>query len=211
MQPESDFVLFDPKTILESLRDGDTNVFSPILDADELPELVFDESISWQVEDFMMIAEALTQKVWNDNLHDWKLYEMRFLLDCQDTPVGFEKGYLSYFKEVPRRDYAFREFFIFPKYGYVNRRGGQVFSRPLIGGWKSIDLDDLTINAVAAIRIAEENGGKDIRRNFDNNCSISLSLSPEKSTDGWRIEYKFYNLPEFWIVINPLTGEIVER
>ena len=157
-----------------------------------------------------MVLDAVNQKVWKDTLNDWNLYQMSFGLHCQDNPVGFEGGYLSYFKPSSFVSYTFREFSITLRYGYVEWKGGRESSRPPFG-WKSVDQDNIAINAMDALGIAEENGGKDIRRNFDNNCSIRLSLSPEKNTDGWYIEYSVENIPEFWIAINPYTGEIVER
>lgn len=209
-QPETGGFLIDPETIINSINNGDVNIFSPILETAELRELVFDKPIHWRTEDFTMVSEALNQKVWKDTLNDWNLYEMSFSVGCQDNMVGFEGGYLSYFKAVPpEKSYMFREFSITLRYGYVEWKGGRKISRPLFG-WKSVDQDNLAISAIDALEIAEENGGKDIRLKFNNECAIKLSFSPEKN-DGWYVRYTDVdNLPIFRIVIDPFTGKTIK-
>jgi hypothetical protein len=212
-QPEKGNFLIDPETILDSLNNGDMNVFSPNLkQADgELPEVVFDGPFYWTPRDYLMIAEALNQKVWKDTLNDWEIYKMVFLMDCQDNPSGFEQGHVIYFKTISndngQKSYTIREFFIMPKNGYVKWGGGASAARPLFG-WKSIELDKM-IDAVDALRIAEENGGIDARLKFNNDCNIHLSLSPEMYA-GWDIWYSVGNSSKFKIAIDPFTGKIIK-
>ncbi len=132
-QPEEGGFLINPATILQSLNTGNTDVFSPYFEQTEGPTNVFiDKSIDWIPNDYLVIAEALNNKVWGDSLNDWKIYEMVFLLRCKEKPRGFEKSHLIYFKTVfndnGRKEYVIREFFIEPKSAYVMWRGGAEFS-----------------------------------------------------------------------------------
>ncbi len=80
-QPEEGSFLINSETILDPLNNGDMDVFLPnseIVDG-MLPEDVTWESINWTTRDYLMIAEALNQKVWKDSLNDWELYKMVFL------------------------------------------------------------------------------------------------------------------------------------
>jgi hypothetical protein len=206
MQPEQGSFLIDPKTILESLENGETDVFTPNLGQvdGELPDVVFEGAINWKPSDFMMITEALNRKVWKDNLDDWQLYNMVFFMDCQDNPGGFERGFMTYFRGFLA--YEVRDFSIMPRNTYVGWGGGADYPRPLFG-WKSIDLDKLGVDAMDALVIAEGNGGKNYRLKSNNECRITLSLMPEMYKN-WDVTYLIDNSPEFSVTIDPFTGEI---
>lgn len=213
-QPEKGDFLIDPETIIDKLKTEDMDVFSPNLKQGEgeLPAAIYDGPFNWTPGDFLIIAEALNQKVWQDTLKDWELFSMVYLLDCQDNASGFEQGHVIYFKTIykdnGKKNYIIREFFIMPKNGYVKWGGGAIAPRPFFG-WKSIDLDKM-IDAVDALRIVEENGGRDVRLKFNNGCNIHLSLSPEMFA-GWDIWYSVGNIPKFKITIDPFTGKIIKK
>lgn len=215
LQPERGSFLIDPETIIELLENGETDVFTPNLQQvdGEKPTALFTKPINWTQGEYLMIAETINQIVWKDTLDDWELYGMVFDLNCQDNPSGFEKGGMTYFKTIlpdsGKKGYTVRDFFVDPKYTYVEWRGGANYPRPLFG-WKRIDLDNLRINAEDALRIAEENGGKNTRLRFNNNCRIKLTLEPERYA-GWFIKYRVDGLPKFEIMIDPYTGKIMEK
>jgi hypothetical protein len=211
-QPEQGSFFIDPKTILMSLENGETDVFTPNLGQvdGEVPDVVFEGAINWKPSEFMMITEALNRKVWKDNLDDWQLYDMVFFMDCQDNPGGFERGFMTYFKTISyasgEKVYTVRDFSIMPRNTYVEWGGGADYPRTLFG-WKSIDLDKLRVDAMDALGIAEENGGKNYRLKSNNECRITLSLMPEMYKN-WDVTYSIENSPEFSITIDPFTGEI---
>lgn len=211
-QPTREGFLIDPETILKSLENGETDVFSPNLQQvdGEKPTVLFAKPISWTQGEYFIIAEAVNKLVWNDTLDDWNLYEMDFFLECQDNPSGFERSFMTFFKTIPddSKGYTVRDFSIEPKYKYVGLRGGANYSRPLFG-WKSIGLTNLKINADDALRIAEEYGGRNTRLELNNDCRIRLFLMPEMYT-GWQIWYEADGLPKFKIMIDPLTGKIIK-
>ena len=211
-QPEEGFFLIDPNAILDSLNNGDMNVFSSTLKQEkEILDVKSDETFNWTPRDYLMITDALNQQVWKDALNDWKIYSMDFSKDCQDNPSGFDEGHIDYFKavsdETRQESYMVRMFSIMPKYGYINWGGGASGPRPPFG-WKSVDLDH-ELDAVDILRIAEENGGKDIRLKFNNDCKITLYWLPS-GYDGWRIWYDVDGLAQFYIMIDPFTGRVIK-
>lgn len=211
-QPDGGIFLFDPGTVLMSLNIGKKDVFTPYLEQqdEELPDVVFEGTINWKQREYWMIIDALNQFVWKDTLNDWKLYDLNFLRDCKNNSSGFDSGSMTYFKIITndngKKVYTVRDFFIDPKYRYVEWRGGAKYTRPIVG-WRSIELGNLTFNAEDALGIAEENGGKDARLKFYNNCIIHISLRPEMYK-GWDVTYSIENSPEFSVTIDPFTGEI---
>lgn len=209
MQTNRGSFLIDPETILESLNNGKTGAFNLNLEQvdGELPEVIFKGPINWNSSEHLLIADALNQLVWKDDLNDWQLYEMWFFLECQDNPSGFERSFMTYFKGSIA--YDVRDFSIMPRYGYVEWSGGNGYPRPLLG-WKKIDLKHLRIDALNALGIAEENGGKDTRLKLNNDCNIRLFLRPEIYT-GWQILYSVGTSPEFKITIDPSSGKIIHN
>jgi hypothetical protein len=210
-QPEKGVFLIDSKTILDLLSKGETNVFTPSAkQGSDFSAIISDGVMNWSQRDFLMIADAVNQKVWGDSLNDWKLYRMDFSTDCHINPNGFEEGRIVFFKADVNKinKYVIREFLIKPKYGYVEWGGGARASRPLFG-WKSVNTNRF-ISADDALKIAEVNGGKDTRIRSSNNCGILLDLVPETSEE-WSIDYLVDGLPEFGITINPSSGEIIKK
>ena len=211
LQPNIGHFIIDPKTVIESLDNGRADIFTPNLQGERSNTILFEEPINWKQREYFMITKALNQSVWKDNLDDWELYEMVFFLDCQDNPSGFERSFMTYFKTIPSdsKVYTVRDFSIYPRYLDVEWRGGKNYSRPLFG-WKRIDLDNLKIKAEDALRIAEENGGKDIRLKFNNNCRIKLFLEPDIHPE-WRIWYSVEGLSKLDLMIDPFTGKIIKN
>jgi len=165
--------------------------------------VLYDKPIQWHQLDYLRIFGALNQHVWGDNLNDWKIYLMNFNADCQN-PSGFWDGEIIFYKTVfdeGRFKYVTRDILAEPKYLSV-AWGETRFSPPLFG-WNGFDSTKLKVTADDALRIAEENGGKEAR--LTNKCiNVSLFLLPGDS-QRWEVHYK-----NFKISIDPYTGEVVK-
>jgi len=174
----------DAETILNSIDQGELEVFtSKGVNQQTLP----DKTASWGQEDFIKVARALNQFVWEEPLSGWRLYSMHFSLDCKDNPTGFSEADFYYFKTTFRENgkirYTTQNFFISPEYGEVIWAGGSTFPHPLIG-WENIRLRQVQITAEDALAIAEMNGGKETRQLADNKCKIHVGLDGDKT---WQI------------------------
>lgn len=209
---ETGLFRINPGTILESLDEGNTNVFlsdTRPLDnrADGLA--LYNEPILWSQSDYLKVSSALGKLVWEeDSLHNWSLFRMIFNADCQNNLNGLSGSDFQYFKTVFDRGklmYSWREIEIDPEYMYVAWGEGAKFAHPLFG-WKSIDLSQLKVSAEDAIRIAEQNGGRKTRLSVQNQCNIHLLLMPERYR-GWRVNYQS---TDFEIEIDSYTGEVIK-
>jgi hypothetical protein len=133
---------------------------------------------------------------------------MTFHIDCQDDLSGLPGGTFSYFRTTLTKGkiaYTWREMEIDPTYLFVAWGGNAKFAHPLFG-WKSIDLSKLQVSAEDAIKIAENNGGREARLNVQNQCGIHLLLMPERYK-GWLVDYQS---ADFEIMIDPYTGEVID-
>ena len=63
------------------------------------------------------------------------------------------------------------------------------YPRPFPFGWKSIDLGKLKVTADMAFQMAEANDGKAARQSDQNNCIISILLSPNADYPNWGVYY----------------------
>ncbi len=139
------------------------------------------------------------------------MYYMNFITTCRDNPKGFDFGEIAYFKTVPRndwlKDYTVRAMQITPRYGDVTSAGGAIYPQPLFDKWEYIDLKQVKITAEDALKIAEENGGKEARLSTQNKCTIQVKLSGDF---GWRVfVYDDKTGSSFFsIEINRDTGKI---
>jgi hypothetical protein len=167
---------------------------------------LYPEPIEWRQSDYLKIGNALNQFAWNDTLEDWNLFHMAFSTSCQDNPSGLVRGDFRYFKTIFEKGkikYTWRTMFIIPEYLNVAWGGDAVYPRPP-WGWKKIDLNKIKVTAEDAIRIAEENGGREARLRIQNKCNIVLLLLPQRF-DGWHVSIG----PDFDIFIDEHTGTII--
>lgn len=206
----------DPETILKFLDQGKTDIFKPLVVISESDTTYTPSPVglySWHQSDYLKIASALHQFVWNDNLENWHLYRMSFSRGCQDDPAGFNSGEITYFKAIHGPfNYTTHVMDIYPVGGGVSWGGGANFPRPL-SGWKSIDVKKLEVNADEVLQMAEENGGRDARLKVENVCEIDVILSPNTDSGNvWRVTYFSDLLPTgnsiiFKMHADPYTGE----
>ncbi|HXQ35311.1 MAG TPA: hypothetical protein VN843_14940 [Anaerolineales bacterium] len=174
----------DAVTILDSIDQGETEVFTPgDVDQQSPPE----KTLLWGQADFIKVARTLNQFVWKEPLSDWRLYSMHFSADCKDNPTGFAEADFYYFKTTFRENgkirYTTQNFFISPEYREVIWAGGSNFPHPLIG-WENIRLGQIQITSEDALAIAEENGSRETRQFVENKCRIHARLAGDKT---WHI------------------------
>jgi len=196
----------DPTTILEDLSKGKKNIFMPLMATPEVYEKLYLSPFPWKQADYLNIANALHQYVWNETLDDWYVYNMSFYGNCRYDPVGFDLFQVTYFRDIGSQNYTTREIDIFPLYGGAATGGGTNFPRPLFG-WKSLELDKLKITVDDALRLAEENGGKESRLAFKNKCDISVFITSHGQS--WKVLYYEDTNGKriFEANIDPYTGE----
>ena len=204
---DTSFYQIDPSTILDSIDGGETNVFAPDNSAQQTP---LKETVLWQQADFIKVARALNQSVWNEPLSGWRLYSMHFSTPCKDDLNGFAEADFYYFKTTFRENgkirYTTQNYFISPEYEKASWAGGANFPRPLIG-WENIRLSQIQITAEDALAIAEAKGGKETRQLVENNCRIHVRLAGDKT---WQILIYQNDTGSslFRMVIDPESGKI---
>lgn len=175
---EYGYYKIDPKTILVSLENGNTNVFNPLFEDPRDVEEITDISISWTQADFMRIFSALSKLVWNKPLDPkvWSIYDIYFSGWCTDDSCDLDSARVVYFKTI-ENSYATRFMDIQPYIGLVRWGDGASYPQPLLDKWKGIELAILKITAEDALRIAETNGGREKRLKTTDRCYVSVSSS----------------------------------
>lgn len=191
---ELGYFRIDPETILPELERGETDVFMPFLEDPQLAEGLSNISISWTQTDFLKIASALGQKVWDDpmNLEDWIVDSMVFQGKCQDNVMGFHNAEITYYKMVEmsgEKAYTTRHISIKPYFGVIQWGSGATYTQSSSQYWNGIDMSDAKINADEALSIADENGGREARLQVDNECGVMISLRRDNNNEYWYLEY----------------------
>ncbi len=205
----------DPSTVLELIRLGKKDVFTLLYPP---PELFFELEPSswnsvWNQNDYMFVANALHKVGWNEGLESWGLYQINFGLRCDKVGVGFYNAQFGYYQIDSIGGRKSRIVHLLTIDPGVNTTS--IFERvysPTVRNWPTIDLEKVKISAEEAVRIAEINGGYEMRSSVNNVCNISIILAPgSASYHGWRIVYE-KDRPEMKRLldfdVDPYTGEI---
>lgn len=194
---------FNLRTILASLDQGKMDAFIPsAMDPNDV-DIEYD-NIAWTQADFLRVASALSQKIWNEplDLDGWAIYSFYFIGECSDNFDGFDDFHIVYYKTVKtgwETVYSARYLTLTPWRGTVRWAGDGEFSELFIFPWGNIELTKFKTTAEQAVQIANKNGGK---VNQDR-CRIRADIR-----DGdWRIEYET-DTGLVDIFINPFTGEV---
>lgn len=178
------FYRIDTASILNSLAEGETNLFAV---QETAPETSNARLALWRQSDFIGLARVLNQVVWQEPLSSWRLYSMHFSTPCKDNLSGFAEADFYYFKTTFRENgkirYTTQNIFISPEYEQVIWSGGANFPHPLIG-WDYVRLRQIQISAEDALAIAEANGGRETRQLVDNSCRIHVRLASDQT---WQI------------------------
>ncbi|WKZ46165.1 MAG: hypothetical protein QY306_10135 [Anaerolineales bacterium] len=194
--------------ILVDLNQGKTKVFEQAFDLDTSTITPFSYgSFPWKQADYLRIAEAFYQFVWNESLSNWQVYQMDFSRGCQDSSTGFDSGSIILYKNADLPTHYIARFLGIYPLKEVVRWGEGEFNKPLFG-WKNIDLESMNVNADDALQIAEDKGGTAFRLDVENECTISVSLKRNPIDDNdWFISYNDKRgLKTFSIRVNPYSA-----
>jgi|GEM_PF-2448053 len=202
----------DSDTILESLTQGNTDVFTPLAATPEGELPAPQNLVHWSEDDFFLVAKTVHEQSWGESLGDQNLYRMLFRTDCVNAERGiFSEAEIDSFKviqtegeEETRIEHWIN---IMPSIDLVYTV--EVAYQPNVNYKEPIALSQYQVNASEALQIAENNGGSAIRAEVGNDCEISV-LTPGSDDRGWRILYqnkaaRYYLL--FEIAVDPQTGE----
>jgi hypothetical protein len=207
-----------PETILGSLNQGVTEVFTPASEEIWNREEQYDEAILWSQSDYLKIADALSQEVWHESLDlkEWKVLYLSLNQSCENNPQGFHTFSIVYFKNLGvgflNRRYQARLIDIIPWQGLI-RWGDSTFSDVLIPGWGNSHLNDFNVTADGALLIAERNGGSKVRQEANNMCRISIWINNYPPVTGytnnnWLVDY---GVSDFYVLINPFSGKLKSK
>jgi hypothetical protein len=203
------FFKINPETILSALDRGEADIFIPVLEDASFADELTDTSISWTQADFLKIASALGELVWDDPmdlLDDWNIYYISFGGNCQDAPDGFNYATITYYKTIEVNGdevYATRHIEIYPNFSMVRWGSGAIYSQPILHRWNSFNVIEAKVSADDTLRIADENGGKDVRLQVNDKCTIYIS--PAIESNEWRLSYSV--TPSFNVFVDLDTGE----
>ena len=177
----------DPETILATLDGGRTDVFTPLLENPDEIQGETDMPIHWTQADFLKIANTLGQFLWNDTmgLRDWDVNYVHLEGSC-DEPTGFHFASITYFKTRATL-YDTRLIEIDPKSGWVRWGDGGTYPKPIMHGWKSVDLLGAKITADDALRIASEDAKK--RFQFKDYCDVFMGTPQYNDSQNWYLDF----------------------
>jgi hypothetical protein len=200
------YYAIDPNTILDSLAQGATNVFTPQIATPEFESSIQGEPVEWSQSDYFRIADALHEFVWNESLDEWNLDGMTFGMDCKDVDYGSQYANFRFYKVVHTREKESRlvhNIYIFPAENSV--WWTEIEYYPKLANWGSLDQKQIKVSVNDALQIAETNGGRKARLEVNNKCKFA-AIIPIWEYEGWNLTYtsdaKLFN-----INIDPLTGE----
>jgi hypothetical protein len=209
----SGYYEIDPETILNALNRGATDVFK--LSSEEIwdqerPEY---ESIRWSQSDYLKIADALSQEVLHEplDLNKWQRLYLSLDQDCVDNPRGFYDFDIVYFQNAGlrswSRQYHVRLIQVISWQGII-RWGDTIYSDAVLPGWGNVKLNSFKLTADDALRMAERNGGSNVRQEANNACMISVWFNNYSPVSGytnndWLLEYR---KTDFYMRINPFSG-----
>lgn len=201
----------NPQSLMDSLVQDGQDVLTPVDVAPEFPPPDEQIPVNWSQVDYLSIVDAVFKNAWGESVDGWSLKSISFALGCTKIDYGFQNAHFRYFKNanVQEREARFeRSIHIDPRSKSIYVLEFEYF--PRLTDWNAIALTQLLYSADDALRIAEENGGQEQRLAVENECDISLLLSPDSPRyRGWDVRYTNKNDGTILFVqIDPLSGEI---
>lgn len=203
---------FNSTTIIANVRNGEIDVFSKLEidpNTSDISNTEQQDFFFWSQNDYFQVADALHKFVWDEDVGDWKINSMDFFRFCGDNPTGFSSGQIIFYRQSSKSNsYETHLISIYSNGNSNHAVSGDInLRRPLLG-WTSLKPSKFRINADDALRIAEENGGREFRAKYNNECRIKLVLRPNPSNDNdWLVYYDYQgSLITFEIRIDPYIG-----
>ncbi len=200
----------DTEKILDDIQQIGSEVFTPqelsIYEIDIIPEKYMD----WEVDDYFLIANALHTLAWSESLESWNLHLFSLGWDCNELDKGPQWAFFIYFKNGKIKDRESRfvsTITLEPLRNSVAIHKEEIY--PKIMNWSIINLEKFPVSIEDTIKIAENNGGSEIRENLSNKCDISLAMEiGSLEYDGWRVSYSNNEGRLLVFKINPNTGKL---
>jgi len=205
------FYSFDSATILNSLKQGSSGVFTSFTKTPQPITRVPRMTTLWTQADYLRMAQAIQQSIWNDPLETLSLSDALFAVDCSDVEQNvFGMASFTFYKMVQQKGGEARIQYIIdiiPPENYVRTSRAEHYPNGRV--IKPTELDQYPITAEKALKIAENNGGARIRLENNNSCRVDAIVN---GLDGWMVlyaikdKYGWKNVYE--IDIDPQTGSL---
>jgi hypothetical protein len=200
----------NPDTIIDALQYNQSDIFTKQTMTPSAESSVSVEPVEWSQEDYYRIAQALHEFVWNDSISNWKINQVLYRMDCENTHNGPQMAHFRLFRIALVRDEETRivhEISIRPLENSVEWVESEFF--PIVEQWESFEWKQFKTTASDAIQIAEENGGYEARYSVDNQCVIFISAPRTQDNDNWRVSYSAdRDIEDIFIInIDTFTGE----
>jgi len=183
---------------LDSLAQGNINIFVPLPETPGLPTSESTTRINWSFTDLLNIGQAFHQWHWKETINEWNLNKLEYQVDCKDAELAPYFVWLELFRISQAKGMKIRSTHTIqigiPEavvYWSESER------YPVTENWRSIDLAQINISAEQALKIAEENGGHETRLFVENNCRIYL-VAPYSAENEWLVRYASYSPDEGW-------------
>ncbi|MBV6396393.1 MAG: hypothetical protein HFACDABA_01991 [Anaerolineales bacterium] len=197
----------DTSSIVESISNGNADVFVSMPSSSQSSSIATGKPVRWSQENYLLIANALYQYVWNRPANDWNLNLMQFSVDCKLVDYGPQTGYFSFWEIFTTQEGRRRvehQIYIKPLKNSVNWY--EIQYHPVVVDWPKINVDELNVSAIEALTIAEDAGGRLIRLTVENKCMIIETLAPRKEGNPyiWTVQYT----DNYAVSVDAITGKV---
>ena len=203
------YYTFNPETILTSLSVGKTNLFASRTSTPEPTLLAPIKPVQWQQVDYFHIAQAIYEYVWQDSVEEWNLSGMDYDVDCLEANLGAQYAHFEFFKvnnNSENQSRLVRDILIEPEKSSI--KVWETEYVPKILDWSIINRSNLKVSVDVALKIAEDNGGKEARLAIQNECHVYLILVPSAMYSGWQVGYSGKDpVDQILFHIDPETGK----
>lgn len=166
--------------------------------------------VPWVQDDYLRVANAIFLAVWGEQPENWKLNSIMTQTNCAGVDLGFQRVSFNFFK-VERNEnpkmyvHTQREIFIVPERNMVWIY--ELKSFPVQAwGWVGLEVNEI-IPAEEALRIAEENGGRQGRSSVEK-CRVSVDILAGSNHNNWQVWYSS-DRNFFFMEVDEKTGRIV--
>lgn len=203
------FYSFNSITILNSLEEGNSAVFTAIKKAPQPLAHIPRVTVLWTQADYLRVAQAIQKSVWNEPIEAIRLSDAIFTVDCSDIGQSvFSMAVFTFYKMVQKEGVETRIQYIIriiPSENYIRTSRAEYYPNARV--LEPTELGQYPITAEEALKIADENGGARIRFENENSCMIDGIVN---GLDGWIVLYQTKNEYSwesvYEMTINPQTG-----